>query len=222
MIPFRLAAFTALLSAALLGGCASMTSVAPGTPLAQVESEFGRHNYSCPLPDGGQRVIWSRQPFGQFAWGANVDSQGRVGEVTQLLTDQNFAKLGQGTWTDEQVLCEFGPPAEIDGVGLPSVRQIVWSYRYLQNGVWNSLMYVYMGPAQTPASTRTASCPFFKGRAKHIGSGSGKTSRAGLFVLAYADGMRGFGSRHRVGQAFMTHAIQLPGPAPTPQHDAPA
>lgn len=146
MTHFRLAGFAVLLSTALLYGCASMTSVAPGTPLAQVESEFGRHNYSCPLPDGGKRVIWSRQPFGQFAWGANVDAQGRVGEVTQILTDQNFAKLGQGTWTDQQVLCEFGPPAEIDAVGLPSVRQVVWSYRYLQNGVWNSLMYVYMGP----------------------------------------------------------------------------
>src|SRR5690606_7495627 len=114
MIPFRLAAFTALLSAALLGGCASMTSVAPGTPLAQVESEFGRHNYSCPLPDGGQRVIWIRQPFGQLVWGANVDLQGRVGEVMQLHTDQNFANLGQGTWTVEQVLCKLGPPDEID------------------------------------------------------------------------------------------------------------
>ncbi|HUH88666.1 MAG TPA: hypothetical protein VL003_11560 [Pusillimonas sp.] len=130
----------------LLQGCTSITTASPGTPLTQVEAEFGRHNYSCPLPDGGRRVIWSRQPFGQFAWGTNVDAQGRVGQITQLLTDQHFRVLNEGSWTDEQVLCEFGPPAEIDAVGMPSVRQVVWSYRYQQDGVWNSLMYVYMGP----------------------------------------------------------------------------
>lgn len=151
MIPLhmRRACLAAVLPLTLLYGCASVTSVPPGTPLAQVESQFGRHNYSCPLPEGGERIIWSRQPFGQFAWGTNVDTQGRVGEITPVLTDQNFAKLGTGTWTDQQVLCEFGPPAEVSGVGLPSVRQVVWSYRYLQNGVWNSLMHVYMGPDGT-------------------------------------------------------------------------
>lgn len=147
MIPLRLrrACLAALLPVALLYGCAAPDSVPPGTPLAQVEAEFGRPNYSCPLPDGGQRVIWSGQPYGQFAWGTNVDAQGRVGEVSQLLTDQHFQVLGEGTWTPQQVLCEFGPPAEESGVGLPSSIQIVWSYRYQQNGVWNSLMHVYFG-----------------------------------------------------------------------------
>lgn len=135
----------ALLPLVFLYGCASISTAPPGTPLAQVEAQFGAHNYSCPLPDGGRRVIWSGQPFNQFAWGTNVDAQGRVGEIIPLLTDQHFSILGEGTWTDEQVLCEFGPPAEIAGVGLPSVRQTVWSYRYQQSGVWNSLMHVYMG-----------------------------------------------------------------------------
>src|SRR5690606_27747904 len=117
----------------------------PGTPFAQVQAEFGRPNYTCPLPDGGQRIIWSGQPFGQFAWGTNVDAQGRVGEIQQLLTDEHFRVLDEGTWTAEQVLCEFGPPAETESVGMPSVRQVVWSYRYQQSGVWSSLMYVYFG-----------------------------------------------------------------------------
>lgn len=147
MIPTRLHSiyFLITLTLALLSGCAMMDSTPPGTPLAQVESQFGRHNYSCPLPDGGQRVIWSRQPFGQYAWGTNVDAQGRVGQIKRLLTDQNFQQLSQGVWTPERVLCEFGPPAEKSGVGLPGSIQIVWSYRYLQSGVWNSLMHVYFG-----------------------------------------------------------------------------
>ena len=155
----------------LLAACTTLASLPPGTPLAQVESQFGRHNYSCPLPNEEQRVIWSRQPFGQFAWGTQVDAQGRVGEITSLLTDQNFQKLAQGTWTPERVLCEFGPPAEKSGVGLPGSVQLVWSYRYQQSGVWNSLMHVYFGqdgekvtrfhPGPDPMYDRDRFMPFF-------------------------------------------------------------
>ena len=129
----------------LLGACANMAQTPPGTPISQVEAKFGQPNYSCPLPDGGRRMIWTMQPFGQHAWGTNVGADGRTDKIVPLLTDQHFEVLRQGTWTPQQVLCEFGPPAEKDGVGLPGEIKIVWSYRYLQSGVWNSLMYVYFG-----------------------------------------------------------------------------
>lgn len=129
-----------------LAACADMAaSVAPGAPLAQVEASYGKPNFTCPLPDGGERAIWTQQPLGQYAWGANVAPDGRVDRVTRVLTDEHFNVLAQGDWTPQQVRCEFGPPAKIDEVGLPSVRQIVWSYRYRQDDSWNSLMYVYMG-----------------------------------------------------------------------------
>lgn len=135
----------AAIALACLGACANMTQTPPGTPISQVEAKYGQPNYTCPLANGGTRMIWSRQPFGQFAWGTNVDDSGHVDEVKQLLTDQHFQVLSHGTWTPQQVLCEFGPPAIKDGVGLPGDIKIVWSYRYLQSGVWNSLMYVYFG-----------------------------------------------------------------------------
>ncbi|MGB5807014.1 hypothetical protein, partial [Castellaniella sp.] len=101
----------------------------------------------CVDRQGHDRAVWSRQPLGQYAWGATVDAQGRVQKVEPILTDEHFQILKQGTWTANQVRCEFGPPAIIDTAGLPNVRQIVWSYRYKQDHVWNSLMYVFMGPA---------------------------------------------------------------------------
>ena len=133
------------LALSLLGACTTMTNVPPGTPLTQVEAEFGRANFSCPAPDGGQRLIWTGQPYGQYAWGTNVDSAGRTNGITSLLTTTHFRVLSEGEWTPDKVQCEFGPPAEISTVGLPSVRQIVWSYRFLENGAWNSLMHVYFG-----------------------------------------------------------------------------
>ncbi|ARP92523.1 hypothetical protein CAL14_05185 [Bordetella genomosp. 9] len=143
----RLAA--AALAAALaagLAGCADMAArTPPNTPLSQVVAEYGRPNFTCPLPGGGQRVIWTQQPLGQYAWGGNVGPDGRIDRVVPILTDAHFAILSEGVWTPDRVRCEFGPPAIIDEVGLPSVRQVVWSYRYRENDVWNSLMYVYMG-----------------------------------------------------------------------------
>ena len=116
----------------------------PGTPYAQIVARYGRPDVLCPLAGGGERAVWTSQPKGHYAWGANVDASGRIERMEALLTDQHFRKLTVG-WTPEQVRCEFGPPAIIDGVGTPSVSQVVWSYRYLQDGIWNSLMYVYMG-----------------------------------------------------------------------------
>ncbi|MDN5843265.1 MAG: hypothetical protein L0H54_07440 [Alcaligenaceae bacterium] len=132
-------------SGAALTACANITSVPPGTPMSQVQAEFGTPTLTCTSRDGKPRAIWSQQPFGQYAWGSDLSTDGRVEQIEPVLTDEHFKVLGSGTWTPEQVRCEFGPPAQIDTVGLPSVRQIVWNYRYRQDGVWNSLMFVYFG-----------------------------------------------------------------------------
>uniref|UniRef100_UPI003F655849 hypothetical protein n=1 Tax=Castellaniella ginsengisoli TaxID=546114 RepID=UPI003F655849 len=129
-----------------LAGCAHIAATPPGTPLAQVAAQFGAPTLRCTDRQGRDRAVWSRQPLGQYAWGATVDAQGRVQGVEPILTDAHFQILKQGVWTAEQVRCEFGPPAIIDTAGLPNVRQIVWSYRYKQDHTWNSLMYVFMGP----------------------------------------------------------------------------
>ncbi|MFT0533125.1 hypothetical protein ACMHYJ_09920 [Castellaniella hirudinis] len=128
-----------------LAGCANIAATPPGTPLDQVSARFGAPTLQCLNRQGQPRAVWSRQPFGQYAWGADLDGQGRVESVVPVLTDAHFQILRQGVWTAEQVRCEFGPPAEIDTVGLPGTRQVVWAYRYRQDQVWNSLMYVFMG-----------------------------------------------------------------------------
>ena len=131
---------------ALLAGCANMADVPPGTSIGDVYAQFGQPNTVCARPDGGQRMVWTQQPMGQYAWGTNVSPQGTVDRVYPVLTDENFSKLRVGRWTPDDLLCEFGRPAFIDEVGIPSVRQVVWNYRYREASSWNSLMYVYMGP----------------------------------------------------------------------------
>jgi len=136
----------ALLATLFVAGCASMADTPPGTPLAQVRAQYGQPSYTCTTDTGQQRVIWSTQPMGQVAWGANIDANGNIDQITQLLTNANFRKLDTGRWDSNKVSCEYGPPAEIAPVGLPASRQQVWSYRYKESGAWNSLMHVYFDP----------------------------------------------------------------------------
>lgn len=130
----------------LLGACASMQDIPAGTPISEIQARHGSPTIECTLPDGKTNMIWSTQPMGQYAWSTQVAPDGSSSGVSQILTDAAFRQVEVGSWTTEQLQCTFGPPAEVDAVGLPSVRQTVWSYRYKQSGVWNSLMHIYVSP----------------------------------------------------------------------------
>lgn len=132
-----------LLGTLVLAGCTSMANLPAGSTLAAVEAQYGKAGTVCQRDDGSQRMVWSTQPLGQYAWGTNVNTAGVIDRITLVLSDPNFQQLGSGNWTEAQVICEFGPPAEISWVGLPSSSHKVFSYRYKQNGAWDSLMYVY-------------------------------------------------------------------------------
>jgi len=140
--PGRLAFATGV--ALMLGACASMQDIPAGASYAEVQARYGAPTIACPLPDGSQQVVWSTQHMGHNAWATTVAADGTVGAVKQVLTDEAFRQVQVGAWTTEQLECAFGPPAEIRPVGMPSVRQTVWSYRYMQSGVWYSLMHVYV------------------------------------------------------------------------------
>lgn len=129
----------------LVAGCGTMSDIPPGTPVSQILAKYGEPTVACPKEDGGRHMVWSRQPAGQQAWGAQVDSEGRVEAVQEVLTDEAFNRLAEGRWTQDRVRCEFGPPAEVSQIGLGSARQLVWSYRYRQSKSWDAFMYVYFG-----------------------------------------------------------------------------
>jgi hypothetical protein len=131
-------------AALLLGACAGMHDIPPGTPLADVQARYGTPTIACPAPDGTRHLVWSTQPMGQYAWATTVTPDDRVGPVEQILTDASFSQVKTGEWNREQLRCAFGPPAEISVVGLPGARSLIWSYRYRQAGAWNSLMHFYL------------------------------------------------------------------------------
>jgi hypothetical protein len=127
----------------ILSGCANYQAVKPGTSVAEVLQKFGKPSTECTRADGTRRLIWTTQPAGQYAWGTNTTPEGTIVGFQQLLTDAHFQVLSTGRWTAKDVSCEFGEPANKNGIA--KGREIVWAYRYKQEEVWDSMMYVYMG-----------------------------------------------------------------------------
>ncbi|WP_028357783.1 hypothetical protein [Brackiella oedipodis] len=128
-----------------LGACSTYLDVPPNSPLSEVERIMGKPRYSCPLPDNKTKLIWNNQPMGQYGYAAVMDQQGLVDRVYSSLRDDNIRRLGSGVWSKQRVWCEFGPPQDIERVGLGEKNEVVWSYRYKQANVWNSKLYIFMG-----------------------------------------------------------------------------
>lgn len=129
----------------VLAGCAQVSSVQPGTPVADVLKKYGRPDISCPSRDGGKRMVWTQQPEGETAYALPVSPQGIVGSPEQVLTEASFNILGNGeVWTRERVHCQFGSPANITRDSFGDDHQWIWGYRYMRQGDYQ-MMYVYLG-----------------------------------------------------------------------------
>ena len=131
------------LAALALTACAGLMQPPPpaGTPLAQVTAQLGRPNAVYPGPDGGQVLEYTGQPMGQFQYMARIGPDGRLVAYDQVLTSENFAKVKVDHWTKDDILRNFGRPAEVSRVYFHNYE--VWSYRYKEAGVWNSMMSVH-------------------------------------------------------------------------------
>lgn len=133
-----------LAAIASLSACATRTPPAVGDPLATVSAKFGRPTAVYPDPPG-QVLEYATGPFGQYTWMARMGPDGRLAAFGQVLTAETFATLRPGAATKEDVLRTIGRPAEKSYLALPDLE--VWSYRYKESGVWNSMMHVHFDRA---------------------------------------------------------------------------
>ena len=131
------------LAALALTACAQLMRTPPplGTPLAQVTAQLGQPNAAYPEADGGRVLEYRGQPMGQFQYMARIGPDGRLVAYDQVLTSENFAKVKVDHWTKDDILRNFGRPAEVSRVYFHNYE--VWSYRYKEAGVWNSMMSVH-------------------------------------------------------------------------------
>jgi hypothetical protein len=141
---WRLAATAgaAALAALLLAGCAqNPLAYQPGANAATLSARLGQPSEVYPLADGGKRLMWPTQPFGETTVAADVAADGTIQSVRQVLQPSEFARAQVGTWTEHDVLTNFGRPEE--SVYMPLKNQEVWSYRYQEGGTWKLLYNFY-------------------------------------------------------------------------------
>ena len=138
----RLTTFAALLVPIMVVGCAGMIRQTPslGDPVAVVQQKMGAP--TAVYRDGGEQVFeYATGPMGQQTFMAHIGADGRLATYEQVLTSEKFATVKIDAATKDDVLRSFGRPAEMSRVAMHDYE--VWSYRYKEAGVWNSLMHVH-------------------------------------------------------------------------------
>lgn len=150
--------FTAALIASALSACGWAGQVKPGDTEAAVLSSAGRPTASYALPDGTKRLQYSGQPFSQFVWNIDINAQGRVVRVEQMMSDEAFAHIHSGRDTRADVLREFGPPAETYSFALKN--ETAYMYRYFTQGGFYVAMFVFFDPAGVVTRTETGMDPW--------------------------------------------------------------
>jgi len=156
MSPLKFASFAAAL--AVLAACATPNSLIPGTTIDQARARLGNPTGSYSLPTGGTRLQYSNQPFDQSVWNADFDAQGRLAHVEQVMTDAAFARVRSGKDTRDDVLRDFGRPADMFYYRLRDEH--AWMYRYYTYGGFKAAMFIYFDPAGVVKRTETGLDPW--------------------------------------------------------------
>ncbi|WP_321904619.1 hypothetical protein [Paraburkholderia tropica] len=130
------------LGALALAGCAQpWQQFHEGDDAQSVIARFGPPREVYDLPDGGKRLMWPTQPMGEVTTAADIDKNGKVVNVRQVLQPNEFYKAEIGKWTRADVLVNFGRP--VDTSYFPLMKKEAWTYRYLEDGVWYMLYSFY-------------------------------------------------------------------------------
>jgi len=143
--------------AVALAGCASHPDLLRvGMTRDELDARFGKPD--AERHDGNDDVrIYTSQPLGQRASAAHVSPDGRVTAVEPLLNTQHFAQIQVDQWNKHDVFEHFGTPAEMTR----TLRYEVWSYRYREAEVWDSLFSIMFDDAGVVKQTQNGPDPMY-------------------------------------------------------------
>lgn len=138
----KLLKFTTLLATLLLSACASIGGPPPqpGEARAAIEARMGPPTNIYQLPEGPE-LEYATGPYGQYTYMARFGPDQRLLSYEQVLDAPGFARVKIGVSTQQDVLHLLGRPTEKSYLALPKLY--VWSYRYKESGVWDSMMHVH-------------------------------------------------------------------------------
>lgn len=122
-------------------GCASIfTHPAPGSTVAEVIALKGKPD--AQYQDGNTTLLeWSVPAWGDHAYMARFGADGKLVSYKQVLTRENFGTIKINEFNKNDVLKTVGHPTETEMSPLSGYE--IWSYRYLEEGIWHSMMHVF-------------------------------------------------------------------------------
>ena len=120
--------FNAVKPAALL-----LKNMTPGvTTEAQIREQMGKPETERTYTDGSKRFEYPRGPQGLNTYMVDIDRDGKLQSITQVLTAANFGKIRIGM-TEDEVRRLLGKPGEV--AVFPLKPETVWSWKWREGGV---------------------------------------------------------------------------------------
>jgi outer membrane protein assembly factor BamE (lipoprotein component of BamABCDE complex) len=110
-----------------------LKDLTPGiTTEEQIRSQMGKPETERTFTDGSKRLEYPRGPQGLNTYMVDIDRDGKLQAITQVLTAANFAKVQMGMSEDE-VRRLLGKPGQV--AVFPLKPETVWSWKWREGGV---------------------------------------------------------------------------------------
>ena len=135
----------AMLVAAALTGCVSPRSFAPGTSMVEMLARAGPPTDIRFDRNGDELWEYTTGPSGTVTYLVRSAADGKVKEITQMLTEDRMNTIVPGKMTKSDVRHILGKPSEMSYTAAGTV----WSWRFLRDGVQPGFLTVRFNPDNT-------------------------------------------------------------------------
>ena len=142
-----------------LVSCTTLNFPPPQIGISEHELIAKSGQPSAQYQDGNEKLLEYSGYWGQQTYMARLGPDGHLKSWEQVLTSAKFATVKVGQTTRQQVRLTFGTPAET--MVMPFMKDEIWSYRFKEEGVWNSLMHIHFDQAGVVRLMYTGPDPHF-------------------------------------------------------------
>ena len=135
-----------LLSIAALAGCAGPRAMVPGqSTIVEMRARVGTPTDIRFDRNGDELWEYATGPMGYETYLVRIGTDGKVKEVTQILTEDQMLKLVPGTMTKADARNLLGRPSDQTF----TASGTVWSWRFMKFGVQPGYLTVRFNPDNT-------------------------------------------------------------------------
>ena len=135
-----------LVSAAALAGCVGPRAMVPGqSTIVEMRSRVGTPTDIRFDRNGDELWEYATGPMGYETYLVRIGTDGKVKEVTQILTEDQMMKLVPGTMTKADARNLLGRPSDQTF----TASGTVWSWRFLKFGMQPGYLTVRFNPDNT-------------------------------------------------------------------------